>query len=252
MYAPNDYPFPKTEYIKGLKIFMARNLGAGTFGETFPLPIFAKANEACTETYVVIGPFKNNLEMVNCWRYICSKFFRAMLSIKKNDQGASSSTYKYVPLQDFSEKSDVNFRGTLEELDSSLFVKYKLSDEETNYIKTNVKGMDREDITGIKTEDDANCFYIKKGSSILAKAKFENGKITVLKGSKCLRESENFSDEKYKLEKDNICKQKIVVDNCFTKNYEFSSPSAASSIILGRCSNGFIDWKNCFDDSLKN
>lgn len=252
MYVPNNYPFPKKEYIHGIKIFMSRNLGSGIFGEAFPLPIFAMDNEACTETYVVIGPFKNNLEMVNCWRYICSKFFRTMLSIKKNDQGASSSTYKYVPLQDFSEKSDIDFKGSLENLDDSLFKKYNLSNDEMNYIKSNVKSMSSEDILGIKNEDDANCFYIKKGQEILAKGKFENGKFIVLKGSKCLPESDNFSEGKYKLQKEKINTQKVIVNNCFTKDFIFSSPSSASSIILGRCSNGTMDWKNCFGDSFKN
>ena len=41
-----------------------------------------------------------------------------------------------------------------------------------------------------------------------------------------------------KLEED-----KIIVDRKLVKNYEFSSPSAASAIFLGRPSNGNTDWK---------
>ena len=34
-----------------------------------------------------------------------------------------------------------------------------------------------------------------------------------------------------------------IVDRKFTKNYEFSAPSAASAVVLGHSSNGNIDWK---------
>ena len=34
-----------------------------------------------------------------------------------------------------------------------------------------------------------------------------------------------------------------IVDDIFTRDYEFSSPSAASAVILGRTSNGNVDWK---------
>lgn len=36
----------------------------------------------------------------------------------------------------------------------------------------------------------------------------------------------------------------IIVDSVFVHNYEFSSPSSASSVVLGRSSNGNQDWKS--------
>jgi hypothetical protein len=35
----------------------------------------------------------------------------------------------------------------------------------------------------------------------------------------------------------------IIVDGRFVRNYEFSSPSSASAVVLGRNSNGNHDWK---------
>ena len=43
----------------------------------------------------------------------------------------------------------------------------------------------------------------------------------------------------------------IIVNDIFEKDYEFNAPSAASAVILGRTSNGNIDWKNDSGISLK-
>ena len=42
-----------------------------------------------------------------------------------------------------------------------------------------------------------------------------------------------------------------IVDRKFTKNYEFSAPSAASAVVLGHSSNGNIDWKTADGTRLK-
>lgn len=131
-YVNKNYPIPKKEYIKDYKMFMARNQGSGFFGEKLSVPIFAGPNEACTETYVVIGTFKTKQEMLNCWSYIKTKFFRAMLSVGKNDQGAGSGVYKYVPIQDFSKTWN----------DEELYKKYKLTKEEIEFIENNVQPME--------------------------------------------------------------------------------------------------------------
>lgn len=42
-----------------------------------------------------------------------------------------------------------------------------------------------------------------------------------------------------------------ITDRAFTKDYEFSAPSAASAVILGRTSNGNTDWKTADGTTLK-
>lgn len=42
-----------------------------------------------------------------------------------------------------------------------------------------------------------------------------------------------------------------IVDRRFTRNYEFSAPSAASAVVLGHTSNGNIDWKTENGTKLK-
>jgi len=38
---------------------------------------------------------------------------------------------------------------------------------------------------------------------------------------------------------------------CFTQNYTFNSPSLASAVVLGRASNGRVDWKDAAGRTLK-
>lgn len=73
----------------------------------------------------------------------------------------------------------------------------------------------------------------------------ETEELKVLKGSKLSNEItksiDTYSYLKKRKEIEND--EKIIENNYFTKDYLFSSPSAASSIILGRASNGPNTWK---------
>ena len=130
-YIPFDYPLPKKDLLNGYKLFVARNQGSGIFGETLSNPILGGPNELCTETYVVFGPFKTQAEANNCWEYVKTKFFRAILGIRKLDQNASQSVYSYIPLLNFDKKWT----------DKELFDLFNLSKEERDFIENNVKEM---------------------------------------------------------------------------------------------------------------
>ena len=141
-YVNSNYPLPKQDYVDGYKLFMSRNQGSGNFGEEFSMPILAMPKECCTETFVVIGLFDSNQECLNCWSYVKTKFFRAMVGIRKQDQGASKAIYHYVPLQDFTEKSDIDWSKTISEIDKQLYKKYNLTQEEIDFIESKVKPME--------------------------------------------------------------------------------------------------------------
>ena len=140
-YIPKDYPIPKKEYIDGFKLFMARNSGSGIYGEQLSEGIIANKDDLCTETYVVIGLFNLQNEVVNCQKYIKTKFFRAMLGIRKQDQGAAKEVYRFVPLQDFTQNSDIDWQGSIKEIDKQLFDKYGLDDKEREFIEQNIQEM---------------------------------------------------------------------------------------------------------------
>ena len=131
-YVNINYPIPRKDNIDKYKLFMSRNQGEGELGETFALPIFAKPNDCCTETFVVIGGFDTEDEMMNCWSYMKTKFFRTMLGVKKNDQGCGQSVYQFVPMQDFSHPWT----------DEMLYEKYNLDKDEIAFIKSMIRPME--------------------------------------------------------------------------------------------------------------
>ena len=132
-YIPKDYPLPiRNSSINKWKIFITRNWGAGSFDDVPSNPIIAGPGELCTETFIEFGPFDSRIEAENVLSYLCTKFFRAMVAIRKQDQGASKAVYHYVPMQDFSKPWT----------DKELYEKYNLTQEEIDFIESTIKPMD--------------------------------------------------------------------------------------------------------------
>ena len=131
-------------WISKEKIFISYAYGAG---EEFPhqiinMPILAEMNSACSETYIVIGPFGNKDICRSVIAYIKSKFFRFMVLLKKNTQHATKTVYQLVPTQDFTENSDIDWSKSVAEIDQQLYKKYNLSDEEIAFIDSMIKPME--------------------------------------------------------------------------------------------------------------
>lgn len=110
---------------------MPKAVGGGVFGEPFSDLIVACPGEACTETFLAIGPFRCRKEADNCAAYFRTKFFRAMLSIRKITQNATADAYGFVPLVDLTRRWT----------DSDLYAKYELSETERAFIEDNVEPM---------------------------------------------------------------------------------------------------------------
>lgn len=125
------------------KIFISYAYGAG---EGFPHQIINKPfipvkNSVCTETYLVISPFESEEEVNNALKYMYTKFFRSLVLVAKNSQHATSKTYRFVPVQNFTNNSDIDWSKSINEIDEQLFDKYGLSIEEREYIKSSIKDM---------------------------------------------------------------------------------------------------------------
>lgn len=65
-----------------------------------------------------------------------------MLGILKITQDNPPEKWKYVPLQDFTSSSDIDWTKSVHEIDLQLYNKYGLTIEERNFIETHVKEMD--------------------------------------------------------------------------------------------------------------
>jgi hypothetical protein len=140
-FASKDYPLPNRTGIDGYKIFVPRNYGIGLMGEAPANPILAQPGQACTETFVQIGIFDSYEEMVNCKKYLDTKFLRCIVSIRKKDQGAGKNVYRFVPNQDFSSKSDIDWTKNVADIDRQLYAKYGLTDDEVQFIESMIKPM---------------------------------------------------------------------------------------------------------------
>lgn len=101
-------------------------------------------NSVCTESYVVIGGGKklDELKCLNIVGYIKSKFFRYLHSLAKASHDATAKTYQFVPLQDFTSSSDIDWSKSIPEIDQQLYAKYGLSEEEIQFIEENVQPME--------------------------------------------------------------------------------------------------------------
>ena len=94
-----------------------------------------------TQTFIAIGKFDTQDEARNAEKYVLSKFARAMLGILKITQDCPGPKWAYVPLQDFTPSSDIDWSKSIAEIDEQLFAKYGLDEQEKNFIRTKVKEM---------------------------------------------------------------------------------------------------------------
>ena len=97
--------------------------------------------EAYTRSFIGIGAFNTKEEATALMKYIKSKFLRAMLSVLKVTQMTNKDVWKYVPLQDFTAHSDIDWSKSVAEIDRQLYRKYDLTADEIEFIETHVKEM---------------------------------------------------------------------------------------------------------------
>lgn len=141
------YRWFRKDYVKEPKnlykyrIFLPKANGTGAFGELLTNPIIANPGEGHTETFISIGSFGTEKEAKNCLKYIKSKFARAMLGILKVTQDNTKEKWKYVPMQDFTAQSDIDWSKSIPDIDAQLYKKYGLDENEINFIESKVKAM---------------------------------------------------------------------------------------------------------------
>ena len=97
-----------------------------------PAPILADKNEACTETFLNIGPFDSKDEQTNCYSYMNTKFFKTLLYFGKGTMQVTKAVFSLVPLQDFSHPWT----------DGMLYKKYGLDDNEIAFIESMIRPME--------------------------------------------------------------------------------------------------------------
>ena len=133
------------EWAENWKVFTPRANNVGTeLNDDNLNTIIGQPNSICTEAYIVIGA---NMELdqysaQNLTKYFKTKFARFMHGIAKASHDASRTTYRFVPVQDFTDNSDIDWSKSIHEIDKQLYKKYNLSEEEINYIESMIRPME--------------------------------------------------------------------------------------------------------------
>ena len=139
-YIRRDY-LQENPYLDTFNVMIPESNGSGAF-ETLVAPLIAAPGEGSADTFISMGMFATEAEAECLRKYIKTKFARAMLGVKKVTQHNPKATWEYVPVQDFTATSDINWDQSISEIDSQLYVKYDLSAEEIAFIESKVKEME--------------------------------------------------------------------------------------------------------------
>ncbi len=136
------------ELVNKWKVFTSKGNGAaGTLSDGIPVSIIGKAfvgkpGSGCSDSLFPIGAFDTEEEALNLQKYFATKFLRFMVGIMKVSRNITQLVYKYVPMQNFTNDSDIDWSKPVAELDKQLYAKYGLSQEEIDYIGYIIKPME--------------------------------------------------------------------------------------------------------------
>ena len=136
------------ENLTKYKVFIAKADGAaGQIGTPVPAricgrPTVEEPGVGSTETFISIGAVDTRKEAEAIAKYVRTRFARTMLGVLKITQDNTAPVWRYVPLQDFTSASDIDWSKSVKEIDGQLYKKYKLSKEEIKFIEEKVKAME--------------------------------------------------------------------------------------------------------------
>lgn len=129
------------------KVFLPESNGSGAIGEVLstPLvgePLVGEPLVGHTQTFISFGAFDNREEAENLLKYIKSKFARTMLGTLKITQHNKAPTWENVPLQNFTNNSDIDWSQSIAQIDRQLYNKYGLNEKEIAFIEEKVREME--------------------------------------------------------------------------------------------------------------
>lgn len=124
------------------KIIIPKANGSGAIGEVLSTPLIGEPLIGYTETFIGIGSYDTEDEAQAALKYVKSKFARTMLGILKITQDNPRGKWAKVPVQDFTNGSDIDWSKSIPDIDKQLYAKYGLSQDEINFIEARVRAME--------------------------------------------------------------------------------------------------------------
>lgn len=140
-YVRADY-VNKPDNLDQWKVIVPAANGSGALGEVLSTPLIGYPLIGHTESFISIGSFETEAEAEATIKYVKSKFARCMLGVLKATQHNPPEKWAYIPLQDFTPASDIDWSKSIPEIDQQLYAKYGLDESEIEFIESHVKEMD--------------------------------------------------------------------------------------------------------------
>ena len=141
-YISSKYVDFSHENLTAYKVLVPTSNGSGAIGEVLSTPLVGTPLVGYTRSFLGICSFDNEREAYNCLKYIKTKFARTCLGILKITQDNNREVWKYVPFQNFASNADIDWSGSVHDIDLQLYRKYNLSDKEIDFIESHVKEME--------------------------------------------------------------------------------------------------------------
>lgn len=138
----------KNSNIDTFKVLLSAADGAsGIIGKPIPAriigtPKVVEPGIGYTQTFISIGAFKTRQESINLYKYLLTKFARFMVGTIKTTNGLKIEVWSNVPVQNFSDNSDIDWTQTVAKIDQQLYEKYNLTEEEIDFIESMIKPME--------------------------------------------------------------------------------------------------------------
>jgi site-specific DNA-methyltransferase (adenine-specific) len=124
------------DFINDFKVLIPKAWGIGSMEKDWLNPLIVEPNSCCTETYLIVGPFKKKSNAENVISYTQTKFFHILVSLIKITQNAMKKVYSFIPMQDFEENWS----------DEKLYNKYKFTKDEIKFIESMVRPNDNNEL----------------------------------------------------------------------------------------------------------
>ena len=129
------------------KVIVPESNGSGAIGEVpctpiIGTPIIGVPLIGATQTFLTIGAFDTRAEAEACLKYVKTKFARTLLGILKVTQHNPKDTWRLVPLQDFTNRSGIDWTQRISDIDRQLYRKYAFSESEIAFIEEKVRAME--------------------------------------------------------------------------------------------------------------
>lgn len=133
--------YPNNNNIEKYKVIISESDGAaGQVGNPVPArligkPEIGKPGDTATSTFISVGAFNTEEEAINCSKYMRTKFLRCLVGILKVTQHNPPSVWAYVPIQDFTSQSDINWNMSISDIDIQLYDKYHFDVFEREFVE---------------------------------------------------------------------------------------------------------------------